>query len=132
MRISHRPPVNAPSIIIATPSGQLHELGALIIALVAALEGWRVIYLGPNLPAEEIASATKLKKSQLVLLSLVYPANDPFLKQELEKLRTLLHSDVKIVIGGRVSESYQEILDHIGAIQLNDLDNFRKFLEEQV
>jgi DNA-binding transcriptional MerR regulator/methylmalonyl-CoA mutase cobalamin-binding subunit len=131
LRISHRPPANAPSIIIATPIGQFHELGALIIALVAASEGWKVIYLGPNLPAEEIASATKLKKSELVLLSIVYPANDPYLGQELEKLRTLLLPEVKIIIGGRVSESYRDVIKKIDAVQIDDLDDFSQFLGRQ-
>jgi methanogenic corrinoid protein MtbC1 len=109
----------------------MHELGALIIALIAASEGWRVTYLGPNLPAEEIASATSLKKTELVLLSIVYPANDPYLRSELEKLRILLPSSVKILIGGRVSESYQDLIEEIGALQMNDLDKYRQFLEEQ-
>jgi methanogenic corrinoid protein MtbC1 len=131
LRISYRPAANAPAIIIATPAGQMHELGALIVALIAASEGWRVTYLGPNLPAEEIASAINLKKTELVLLSIVYPANDPYLRQELEKLRTLLPSSVKILIGGRVSESYREIIGEIGALQINDLDIFQKYLEKQ-
>jgi DNA-binding transcriptional MerR regulator/methylmalonyl-CoA mutase cobalamin-binding subunit len=131
LRISYRPSPNAPSMIIATPIGQMHEFGALIIGLVTASEGWKVIYLGPNLPAEEIASATKQKKSNYALLSLVYPANDPYLRQELEKLRTLLPSSVKIIIGGRVSESYQEIIKDIDALQFNDLDEFRQYLELQ-
>jgi len=131
LRISYRSSPNAPSIIVATPIGQIHELGALITALVAASEGWQVIYLGPNLPAEEIVSAINIKKADLVLLSIVYPANDPYLKLELEKLRNLLPSSVKIIIGGRVSESYQEIIDDIGALQINDLDTFREFLESR-
>ena len=130
-RIAYRPSSNAPSIIISTPIGQMHELGALIIALIAASQGWRVVYLGPNLPAEEIASATVLKKSDIVLLSTVYPANDPYLGQEMEKLRALLPSSVKIIIGGRVSESYAGIINKIDALQINDLDEFRQFLELQ-
>jgi DNA-binding transcriptional MerR regulator/methylmalonyl-CoA mutase cobalamin-binding subunit len=126
---SYRPPDNAPSVIIGTPVGQIHELGALIIALVTASEGWRIVYLGTNLPAEEIASASNSTKSGFVLLSVVYPANDPFLRKELVKLRALVSPSVKIIIGGRASESYREILKEIEAIIINDLDEFRTYLE---
>ena len=131
LRISYRPSDNAPSIIISTPRGQIHELGALIIGLVAASQGWKVIYLGPNLPAEEIASATTSKESRHIVLSIVYPANDPYLTQELTKLRALLDKDVKIIIGGRVSDSYTEVIHNIGALMINDVDEFRKYLESQ-
>ena len=50
-------PPTAPYLIVTTPAGQLHEIGALIIASVASTEGWRVTYLGPNLPAEDMAAA---------------------------------------------------------------------------
>jgi len=131
LRISYRPADNAPSLVISTPTGQIHELGALIVGLVAASEGWRVIYLGPNLPAEEIASASNAKKPRYVLLSIVYPANDPYIRKELEKLRSLLNPEVNIIIGGRCSDSYSEIINKIGAILMKDLDDFRQLLEVQ-
>jgi methanogenic corrinoid protein MtbC1 len=131
LRISYRPAENAASIVIATPTGQIHEIGALIIGLIAAAEGWRVIYLGPNLPAEEIASATTEIKSKYVLLSIVYPANDPYLNQELKKLHSLLAKDIRIIIGGRASDSYTEVINKIGSLIIKDLDEFRTYLEIQ-
>jgi len=47
---------SAPVLVSATPRGQEHELGALIAGVIAASAGWKVIYLGSNLPAEEIGS----------------------------------------------------------------------------
>jgi methanogenic corrinoid protein MtbC1 len=52
-------PETAPTLVVTTPAGQLHELGALVVATAAASEGWRATYLGPNLPAEEIAGAAE-------------------------------------------------------------------------
>ena len=39
------------------PERQLHELGALMVSVTCASEGWSPIYLGPNTPADEIAAA---------------------------------------------------------------------------
>lgn len=62
---------NAPVVIVTTPEGHLHELGALIGAILASMHGYNAVYLGPNLPEEAILSAVKLRKADLLLLSLV-------------------------------------------------------------
>ena len=38
-------------LVVATPPGERHELGALMAAIIAAAEGWNVTYLGPDIPA---------------------------------------------------------------------------------
>jgi hypothetical protein len=35
---------------------QMHELGALMAAFIAAAEGWNTIYFGADTPADEIAA----------------------------------------------------------------------------
>jgi methanogenic corrinoid protein MtbC1 len=128
LRNAYRPDENAPVLIVCTPPGQLHELGALIIALVAAAEGWRVVYLGMDTPAVEIAAAAVKENSQVVALSIIYPPMDPVLIQELLKLPTALPVGVDIVVGGRGTVNYQEIIDRIGAKRINRLEDFRRYL----
>lgn len=130
LRNAYRNNGNTPAIIVTTPIGQLHEIGALIIALVAAAEGWQVVYLGTNMPAEEIVAASNEKNAKAVVLSIVYPADDPFLYQELEKLRNLLPNDIKIISGGRVVNNYQKILTKIEAWSSNSLTQFRTYLRK--
>ena len=113
-----------PSLIVTTPSGQLHELGAVMIAAAARNLGWRVIYLGVSLPAAEIAGAALQNRARAVALSLVYPTDDPQMAAELTDLRRFLSADTRILAGGRASAAYREALDRIGAIQTEDLDEF--------
>jgi DNA-binding transcriptional MerR regulator/methylmalonyl-CoA mutase cobalamin-binding subunit len=128
MRNAYRPAPNAPSMIVATPLGQIHEMGALVIALVAAAAGWKVTYIGPSLPAEEIAAAVLNKSAKLVVLSIVYPGNDPLLPPELSKLSTLLPESTEIIVGGAAAENYRDILIKIGAQIISDLSDFRSYL----
>jgi len=111
LRKSYRPDGKAPALIVCTPSGQVHELGALIIALVAAMEGWRVVYLATDLPAVEIAAAALKENVQSVALSITHPGRDPFLHQDLQKLLDILPPDLPLVIGGRGAEKYQQNID---------------------
>ena len=43
----------APVLLITTPDGQRHEMGTLMIALVAASKGWEALYLGTSKPARK-------------------------------------------------------------------------------
>ncbi len=128
LRNTYRPVLNAPSIVIATPLGQMHDLGALTIAVVAASEGWRVIYLGSNLPAEEIAAAAFKEDSKSIALSIIYPFDDPLLKQELSKLRSLLDPNISLILGGRGAVTYNDIFDQIGAISVSTIHEFKDIL----
>ena len=119
----------APAIVIATPAGQLHELGAVMINAAAAQLGWRTTYLGASLPAAEIAGAAVQSKAIAVAISIVYPEDDPHLAHELTTLRRFLPPQVKILSGGRAAAAYRKTLNRIGAIQPTDLDAFSQQLD---
>ena len=119
----------APSILIATPAGQLHELGAVMINAAAAQLGWRTIYLGASLPAAEIAGAAVQANALAVGLSIVYPEDDPNLPNELISLRRFLPAAVSILSGGRGAAAYKGALSRIGAMQPKDLDAFSQQLD---
>ncbi len=112
---------NGPVLIVATPAGQLHELGALLVSALSSNLGWQVTYLGASLPAAEIAGAARQKKARAVALSLVYPTDDPDLPGELQTLRELLPSDVSLLAGGRGMSAYRSLLESLGAVLVEDL-----------
>jgi DNA-binding transcriptional MerR regulator/methylmalonyl-CoA mutase cobalamin-binding subunit len=119
----------APEIVVATPSGQAHEIGALLVAAAARELGWRATYLGPSLPAEEIAACAKMRGADAVALSIVYPGDDPVVPEELAHLRRILPQHVALFIGGRAAFGYHQTL-RIPDVQLiSDLDSFEKALE---
>ena len=111
----------APVLVVATPVGQLHELGALLVAALAANLGWQVTNIGASLPAVEIAGAARQKRARAVALSLVYPEDDASLPGELTLLRGVLPEDTTLLVGGRAMPAYRETLVGLGAILLADL-----------
>lgn len=90
----------APCVVIATLSGQDHEIGALMAATIAANEGWRDVYLGPDLPAQEIALAAMECKASAVAVSVVSPGSNPTVIHEFATLRSLLEERVPLLVGG--------------------------------
>ncbi|HXV65174.1 MAG TPA: MerR family transcriptional regulator [Vicinamibacteria bacterium] len=119
----------APEIVVTTPSGQLHEIGALLAAATAASEGWRATYLGPSLPADEIAAAVRQRGARAVALSIVYPTDDPQVQTEIQRLSKLVAPETTILVGGRGAPSYRSILEAVGARHLPDYQSLRTTLE---
>lgn len=126
---SFQSPPPAPCLVVTTPVGQHHEFGALLVAVTAALQGWRVLYLGTHLPAEEIAGAVRRSGAIAVALSIVYPPDDPGLSEELLTLHKSLDNEALILVGGRDATAYRHVLTKIGAVIPGDLPALRTELE---
>lgn len=129
LRVAYDIPEGAPRMIVTTPAGERHELGALVAVSIASAAGWDVTYLGPDLPAEEIAAAGRQVDAGLVGISLVHPREQrPDIVEEIRKLRRHLGEGVGIVVGGRAAPAYQDVVDEIGGAVVEDLAGFRASL----
>jgi DNA-binding transcriptional MerR regulator len=87
------------TVVVTTPAGELHELGAFLAAATAAMQGYNVLYLGPNLPASEIAVAAHSSTASVIALSVVVLAPEHAVA-ELAALAALVAPSVELVIGG--------------------------------
>lgn len=56
-------------IIAACLEGELHEVGLLLTCLFLSRNGYRILYLGPNLPLEDLIDLAQRLRPPLILLS---------------------------------------------------------------
>jgi DNA-binding transcriptional MerR regulator/methylmalonyl-CoA mutase cobalamin-binding subunit len=119
----------SPKIVIATPAGQQHELGALSVALIACESDWRPLYFGPSLPAEEIAAAAAYAGARAVALSITYLRDDHQLILEVKQLRRYLTGDITIMLGGQGVSPLGNLLGALEIKILKDIDSFRTALD---
>jgi DNA-binding transcriptional MerR regulator/methylmalonyl-CoA mutase cobalamin-binding subunit len=110
------PEPGSPLLIVTAPVRNRHELGALLAASLGLELGWEVLYLGVDLPAEEIAAAALQRSARAVFLSLIYPPADLVVATQIEQLRRLLGPGVGLLAGGAAAESYAPSLARIGAV----------------
>ncbi|MGB1778591.1 MAG: MerR family transcriptional regulator, partial [Longimicrobiales bacterium] len=108
MSSTNQKDATAPLALTGTPAGQSHEFGALLAGVVAAYEGWRVRFLGPDLPAAEIARAVEKLGARMVALSAVHPRLDSTGVQEVLEIRRRLPPSVKVVIGGAGADAHRD------------------------
>lgn len=123
-----RQAVVAKQLLVATPPSQVHELGALLAALSAAAEGWRVSYLGADLPVGEIIDAARETDADAVALSIVYDSGDPSLLPTLREARDGLPEHVPLIVGGAAASRLRQQAESAGAIVVDTLPDFRTLL----
>ena len=95
----------APRVVIATLIGDRWELGALLMAAHAVGEGWRAVYLGAEVPAEEIAAAQISSEAAAVVLDL--PLQQEGSRPDIQRsggrladLRRKLGPEIPLLVGG--------------------------------
>jgi MerR family transcriptional regulator, light-induced transcriptional regulator len=88
------------TIVFATLPGERHELGLLMSAMLCASRGFRVHYVGPDLPAEEIARFAREVGASVVALSVVLQDQIEKLPEQFAALDDGLPEGTAIWIGG--------------------------------
>ena len=112
---------------MATPSGTQHEMGALLASAHAFEAGWDVLYLGPNLPAEDLAATAATRQVRAILLSIVFPGADPGIAAQLRELRKLVGPALPVMVGGMAASTYRDVLSETGAHLIGPDDNLTDF-----
>lgn len=117
-------PPDAPSLVAATLEGELHELGALLVALVAAMNGWHASYLGPSLPVAECVRAVKQSGARALALSAV-TGEPKALGAALAKVARALPARVELLVGGAASARVSRLPARVRRFdRLDELDRF--------
>jgi DNA-binding transcriptional MerR regulator len=112
------------TILFSTPPGERHELGTLIAAVCAQQLGARALYLGPDLPLDEIVEAALEADVDAVAVGVVKRARKT-LQADLRELRGGLPLEVGVWVGGAAVQGLQP---PSGVLAIESLEQ----LEEQV
>jgi methylmalonyl-CoA mutase cobalamin-binding subunit len=128
LRASLPAAAEAPVLVVGTPAGDPHEIGALLIAGVAAGEGWRVVYLGSDVPAAELARVARDTRARAVALSSVYAADEEQIVRELRAARAALPAGVELLVGGAAGIRLEGELRGPALRVLPGLSDLREYL----
>jgi methanogenic corrinoid protein MtbC1 len=90
-----------PAVICAALPGEQHVLGLHMAATLIAISGWRVLFLGADIPISEIAqTADQLDNPRAVLLSVSQAAHSAHTRRAIEGLRAKLPAPLDVIVGG--------------------------------
>lgn len=91
--------VGAPRVIFATPSGEPHDLGTLVAGIVTVKTGVQVIFLGADVPADDLVQSATNTGASAIVLGIVTLSKEAA-EQRLRDVRDRLPAEISIWIGG--------------------------------
>ena len=118
----------APRVLVATLAGSRHSLGAALAGASAAAEGWEVVYLGADVPIEDISESAQRTGAAAVALSIVYAEDSRRVAETLRQLRSLLPPQVSLIVGGRAALAASRELGRAGIETGATLEDLRSLL----
>jgi DNA-binding transcriptional MerR regulator/methylmalonyl-CoA mutase cobalamin-binding subunit len=107
-----RPAPGAATVVVGTPRGERHEIGAQMAAAAAADLGWRVVYLGPDLPARDFAAAVRQVRASAIALSLLL--DEGAVLREVAAIGRGAGAGVRLVAGGTAAARHRSRLERSG------------------
>lgn len=112
---ARRAPDRGQTAVAAAVTGNVHEIGIRALAYLMEMEGWRTIYLGPDVPKSDIPEALVCFEADIVLLSLALSSQLPELKRTISAIRERLGGRVKIMVGGNGLAGAPSLWKELGA-----------------
>ncbi len=126
---------SSPLILIGCAPMEQHELGSLMLAVLLRAEGFRIEYLGPDIPIEDLADYAIYEQPAVVILS----ASSEYSAREMKRMQDLLKKtrpNPLFGYGGRAFDQYPELRKEIPGFYLGStlesaIDTIKTLLKTQ-
>lgn len=120
---------DTPLIAFGTPQNHRHEFGAMMAAIVAAANDCRILYLGSDLPGDEIAHGAVIAGADVVAISAVGNIDKRRLALDARLLRDALPESIPLIIGGSGVSAISASIADSGATIIHDLAAWESWLQ---
>lgn len=119
---------NDKCIVFFLPENEQHEIGLLFYSLIARKEGYKVLYLGAEVPVEDLEAVINSQSVNAFFTSFVSAVE----RKALEAMAATISSKTKelpvYVMGLQIRLQELQLPD--GFQVVSSIDNFKKFLSE--
>ena len=109
-----REPENGNTVLLASVSGNLHDIGPRLVGDQFEMMGWRTIFLGANMPANDLVRGVADFSPRMVALSVGQALNLRSAADTIAALRNL-QPDLPILVGGQPFTAIEGLWEDIGA-----------------
>jgi DNA-binding transcriptional MerR regulator len=103
------------TLVAGTLAGEHHELGTLAAAVVAAIGGWRVAYLGPDLPVDSIAHVADRHAALAIVVGVAHVMDSEALHRDIRSLHNHSQPSTTLICGGAGAQLHANWLESNGA-----------------
>jgi methanogenic corrinoid protein MtbC1 len=107
---------NGKTAVVAAAEGNLHQIGVRMVADFLEMDGWRAVYLGASVPAEDLALAVVDFQADVLAIAACLHAHLQGVADTVKVVRGCTEaSRVKIIVGGRGFEGAECLWQSFGA-----------------
>ena len=120
------------SVVLTGVEGEYHNIGAVMVGDLLEASGWKVRFLGTNLPASSILSSIRDETPSYVGISATLLFNVPAVRELIGAIRTEFSDRVRVVVGGAAFRANPELWRQVSADGFaTDLRGVTSLLEER-
>jgi 5-methyltetrahydrofolate--homocysteine methyltransferase len=106
--------VSSGKVVLATIEGDVHDIGIELVSNMLDAAGFKIIFMGPDVPIDNIIATVKEEKPHLLGLSALLTNTMDLMPVVLQRLKQEgLRDKVKVMVGGAPVK--QDFCDEIGA-----------------
>ncbi len=113
-------------LVVTGVEGELHQVGAHMVADILEADGWNVRFLGTQMPHRDILSTIEEHRPRIVGISVTMLFNLPRARALIEDIRRDAPGETRLLVGGGALRSDREVWREIGA------DGYGRDLHEAV
>ncbi len=101
LRLPYEERAQGPRVVLATLPGESHGLGLQMVSLCLAEMGFQLVYLGTEVPVDQIATMSQEQPTRAVGISISLATPAAVSSVQVRALRELLPANVALVVGGQ-------------------------------
>lgn len=108
-------PANGHTAVVAAVSGNVHDIGLRALADMYQLAGWRVIYVGSDVPMLDLPALLSFYSADLLMLGATLGTHIPRVEQAIAAIRERCERPVRILVGGAAFDEAPDVWSRIGS-----------------
>ena len=110
------------SPVVTGVSGELHQIGGNLVADSMEASGWKVRFLGRNLPHSSVIAALEETSANILCISTTIIANLPSVAELVQSVHEKLRQRApRVVLGGAAYRMATHFAREMGATEISDL-----------
>jgi methanogenic corrinoid protein MtbC1 len=104
------------TVVVACVEGETHEMGARIAADFLEMAGFRVRYLGANVPTDSLLEMVKKSPPDLIAISATISFHVGALRDAIERIIKATDGKLPVMVGGHVFEWDPGLRERLGQV----------------
>jgi methanogenic corrinoid protein MtbC1 len=108
-------PPNGRTVVVAAVSGNVHDVGLRALADMYQLAGWRVVFVGADVPMQDLPTMLAFFEADLLMLGATLATHVPRVEQAIRSIRERCERPVRVVVGGAAFDEAPDLWERVGS-----------------